>query len=129
MTKELPKRKGVIKELEKFDANFFGIHKRQVLAMDPQSRIALECSFEAVLDAGLSLLELRGTRTGCFAAICFSEAEKSMLFDRIETDGFNLAGFVLSSTHLVDSLIKPSFFYFFNKNIFIEYFTDVVELW
>lgn len=101
MTKELPRRKGVIKELEKFDATFFGIHQRQVLAMDPQNRIVLECAFEAVLDAGLSLQELRGSRTGCFAALCFSEAEKSILYDRVESDGFNLAGFVFEEFMII----------------------------
>lgn len=93
MSKELPKRKGVIKNLQKFDATFFGIHQRQVLAMDPQGRIIIECAFEAVLDAGFNPQELRGTNTGCFSALCFSEAEKSFLFDMVTIDGFNLSGF------------------------------------
>lgn len=91
--KSLPKRKGVLKNLDKFDANFFGILQRQVQSMDPQGRVMLECAYEAILDAGLNPQELRNTRTGCFVALCFSEAEKSVFSD-VATDGYGLPGFV-----------------------------------
>lgn len=92
LSQELPKRKGVIRNLTKFDATFFGIHHKQANAMDPQGRLLIECAYEAVLDAGLHPLSLRSTKTGVFVAICFSETEKTLLFDTIQTEGFSLPG-------------------------------------
>lgn len=94
LSKELPIRKGVIKHLRKFDATFFGIHHKQANAMDPQGRQLIECAYEAIIDAGFSPQELRTTKTGCFVAICFSETEKSLLYDSVHTEGFSLAGLV-----------------------------------
>lgn len=94
-SQELPKRKGVIKNITKFDATFFGVHHKQVHAMDPQGRQLIECAYEAILDSGFHPMSLRGSRTGVYVAVCFSETEKSVLYDSLQTSGFNLAGFVL----------------------------------
>lgn len=48
----LPKRSGKLKDLSKFDAAFFGVHNRQAHTMDPQLRLLLEVSYEAIVDAG-----------------------------------------------------------------------------
>ncbi len=42
----------VVKDADKFDAAFFGIYPREAEAMDPQHRLFLECSWEAIEDAG-----------------------------------------------------------------------------
>jgi len=47
-----PKRHGKLKDLTKFDAMFFGIHPKQANVMDPQLRMLLEVTYEALLDAG-----------------------------------------------------------------------------
>jgi len=47
-----PKRHGKLKDLAKFDAMFFGIHPKQANVMDPQLRMLLEVTYEALLDAG-----------------------------------------------------------------------------
>ncbi len=49
---ELPKRHGKLKDLRKFDAGAFGVHPKQANTMDPQLRLLLEVSFEAICDAG-----------------------------------------------------------------------------
>lgn len=48
----LPARSGKLKHLEHFDANFFGVHAKQAEVMDPQLRLALESTYECIVDAG-----------------------------------------------------------------------------
>jgi len=48
----LPKRSGNLKDLTKFDASFFGVHPKQANVMDPQLRMLLEVTYEALLDSG-----------------------------------------------------------------------------
>jgi len=49
----LPKRTGKLKDLVHFDATFFGVHAKQAHVMDPQLRILLELTHEALIDAGM----------------------------------------------------------------------------
>jgi hypothetical protein len=49
---DLPKRHGKLKELRKFDAQFFSVTPKQANYMDPQVRILLEVAYEAMIDAG-----------------------------------------------------------------------------
>lgn len=48
----LPKRSGKLKTLNKFDATFFGVHPKQANNMDPQLRMLLEVTYEAIVDSG-----------------------------------------------------------------------------
>lgn len=43
---------GMVPDLQKFDADFFGIPEKDAHLMDPQLRKLLEVSFEALIDAG-----------------------------------------------------------------------------
>jgi hypothetical protein len=49
----LPTRTGKLKDLVHFDSTFFGVHAKQAHVMDPQLRILLELTHEALIDAGL----------------------------------------------------------------------------
>lgn len=92
LSHEFPERKGVINNLSKFDASFFGIHSKQANLMDPQGRLVIEVAYEAIMDAGIHPQYLRNSKTGVFVAVCFSEAEKNVMFDNLGESGMALAG-------------------------------------
>lgn len=48
----LPRRSGKIPDLAHFDSAFFSVSPRQAHKMDPQLRLLLELTHEAILDAG-----------------------------------------------------------------------------
>ncbi|OBK88057.1 type I polyketide synthase [Mycobacterium sp. 1165178.9] len=52
-----------------FDAEFFGIDEREATAIDPQHRLLLETSWEAVEHAGLDPATLAGSRTAVYVGL------------------------------------------------------------
>ena len=62
----LPKRSGKLMDLTKFDTSFFGVHPKQADCMDPQLRMLLEVTYEAIHDAGgLSANNIRVKKLYC----------------------------------------------------------------
>ncbi|MFJ7150347.1 SDR family NAD(P)-dependent oxidoreductase [Streptomyces sp. NPDC100445] len=57
---------GFLDTAAEFDADFFGISPREALGMDPQQRLVLETSWQALEDAGIDPTTLRGTPAGMF---------------------------------------------------------------
>ncbi|RWS30209.1 fatty acid synthase-like isoform X1 [Leptotrombidium deliense] len=49
---DLPRRSGKIKNIEKFDAEYFGIPGEDAHNMDPQIRLLHETTWEAIYDSG-----------------------------------------------------------------------------
>ncbi|PZV23418.1 MAG: hypothetical protein DCF12_19045 [Snowella sp.] len=64
---------GFLKGIEKFDAAFFGISSEEAIKIDPQHRLLLEVTWEALEDAGLIPTNLAGTNTGVFIGLSGSE--------------------------------------------------------
>ncbi|CAI2347157.1 unnamed protein product [Caenorhabditis sp. 36 PRJEB53466] len=93
---DLPKRHGKLKELKKFDAGFFSVTPKQAKYMDPQVRILLEASWEAMVDAGINPNDLRGTRTGVFVGCSASETSGALTQDPETVTGYTLTGCVRS---------------------------------
>ncbi|XP_074602370.1 fatty acid synthase-like [Brevipalpus obovatus] len=64
--KKLPKSRGLIKDPDRFDNEFFGISSEEADSMDAQVRVLHEVTFEALWDAGIDPSSWRGTKTGVF---------------------------------------------------------------
>jgi acyl transferase domain-containing protein/surfactin synthase thioesterase subunit len=56
-----------------FDADFFGVSPREAAWIDPQHRLLLECSWEALEDAGVPVAQIRGAQVGVYVGIGSSE--------------------------------------------------------
>lgn len=93
---EIPKRMGNVPEIDKFDAQFFGVHYKQANFMDPQARLLQERAYEAVIDAGVHPQSLRGSRTGVFVGACFGDSEKTLLYGNMTSRGFGITGYCWS---------------------------------
>ncbi|XP_029849141.2 fatty acid synthase [Ixodes scapularis] len=88
----LPERSGKIQDLSQFDAQFFGVHPKLAHVMDPQLRLLLETSYEAILDAGYDPGTLRGRKIGVFMGNTKSETDETFNVQTDKTDGYTLVG-------------------------------------
>lgn len=65
------KAKGVLENVELFDADFFSYTPREAEFMDPQQRFFLECCWEAMENAGYAG-ESRPSNIGVFGGVSFN---------------------------------------------------------
>jgi acyl transferase domain-containing protein/NADPH:quinone reductase-like Zn-dependent oxidoreductase/SAM-dependent methyltransferase/acyl carrier protein len=89
---------GFVDGIDQFDAEFFGISPREAAHMDPQQRMLLEVSYEAIEDGGLRLDELAGSSSGVFIGISTSDYGQiqSSIEDRSTIDTHTTTGGVMS---------------------------------
>ncbi|XDA81106.1 hypothetical protein R6Z07F_011082 [Ovis aries] len=88
----LPRRSGKLKDLSRFDASFFGVHPKQAHNMDPQLRLLLEVTYEAIVDAGINPASIRGTNTGVWVGVSGSEAAEALSRDPETLVGYSMVG-------------------------------------
>lgn len=62
-----------LKNIDLFDAEYFGLSDDEARTMDPQQRLLLEVSIQALADANLSRASLRRERVGIFIGTSFME--------------------------------------------------------
>ncbi|CAG2179512.1 unnamed protein product, partial [Oppiella nova] len=62
-------RMGKIVDFDRFDTTFFGLMKDVIDEVDPQARMLLEVTYEAIVDAGVNPQELRGSHTGVYVGV------------------------------------------------------------
>jgi acyl transferase domain-containing protein/NADPH:quinone reductase-like Zn-dependent oxidoreductase/acyl carrier protein len=60
---------GSIGDVSAFDADFFGISPREAAQIDPQQRVLLELSWEALENSGVRLSDVRGSHCGVYVGI------------------------------------------------------------
>ncbi|NGO06819.1 acyltransferase domain-containing protein [Streptomyces sp. HC44] len=87
---------GGLDDIAGFDAEFFGIAAHEAAAMDPQHRMLLEVTREALDHAALPAPALAGTRTGVFVGISGNEYAHLTTADPGAVDAWTATGAALS---------------------------------
>ena len=64
---------GFLDDVAGFDSEFFGIGEREAIAIDPQHRLLLETSWEALQHSGIDPASLAGSATGVFVGLAHDD--------------------------------------------------------
>ncbi|CAG7822829.1 unnamed protein product [Allacma fusca] len=93
---DMPTRLGALKQVDKFDAEFFSVHGKQSDVLDPRLRNLLEVTYEAIVDAGVNPATIKGSNTGVFVA--GSDSEAGFIWKRCNTkpNSYGVLGNALS---------------------------------
>jgi 6-methylsalicylic acid synthase len=94
-------------DLAGFDAEFFGVSPREAELMDPQQRLALEVSWEALEHAGISPRALAGSDTAVLMGVNSDDYGKLLMEDIAGIEawtgiGTSLCGVANRVSHLLD---------------------------
>ncbi|MBN6544612.1 type I polyketide synthase, partial [Actinacidiphila bryophytorum] len=83
---------GFIDGLDRFDHDFFGISRREAMAMDPHQWLTLQVAWEALEDAGQAPSGLAGSRTGVFMGAASSDYVTSRIRRPEEITAYTSSG-------------------------------------
>ncbi|MCK5753183.1 MAG: polyketide synthase, partial [Mycobacterium sp.] len=85
-----------LSDIDQFDAEFFEISPSEADNMDPQQRMLLEVTHEALEHAGIRPEALRHTQTGVFTGACLSEYGVMASMDLAQVGAYSGTGGALS---------------------------------
>nr|XP_037286006.1 fatty acid synthase-like [Rhipicephalus microplus] len=88
----MPRIHGKIKDLSRFDANFFNTYPKQAHVTDPQLRLLLETSYEAILDSGYDPESFRKRKVGVFIGNSVAESGEAFKLDTDKGDAYTILG-------------------------------------
>ncbi|MGV9310737.1 type I polyketide synthase [Streptomyces sp. NPDC003691] len=83
---------GFVRDVEDFDAAFFGLSPREALSLDPQQRLVLEVVWEAFERANLRAASLEGSNTGVYLGAMSSDYDIARRWDVESSDGYKITG-------------------------------------
>ncbi|MFE0272878.1 SDR family NAD(P)-dependent oxidoreductase [Streptomyces sp. NPDC058992] len=78
---------GYLADVAGFDAGFFGVSGREADVLDPQHRLLLEVSSEALEHAGLPPEQLSGSTTGVYVGISYNDFYEGLAGRPLEVEG------------------------------------------
>ena len=83
---------GFIGDVTGLDAGFFRVAPIEARSLDPQGRLLLECSWEALERAGIVPETLVGSNTGVYVGLCGTEYVIDAMADERAIDAYSLLG-------------------------------------
>jgi phthiocerol/phenolphthiocerol synthesis type-I polyketide synthase C len=83
---------GILDDIWGFDPSVFGISPREAEQMDPQQRILLQLTWEALEDAGIPPSSIAGTETGVFVGASQTDYAHSVIGDPAVADSHFATG-------------------------------------
>ncbi|WP_291475426.1 polyketide synthase Pks13 [Corynebacterium sp.] len=97
---------GYLQDIASFDNEFFGLSPVEAANMDPQQRILLQLTWEALEDAHIPANTLRGTRTGVFMGTSNNDYGMLIAADPTAAHPYALTG---NSTAVIANRISYAF--------------------
>jgi len=87
---------GFLKDIRRFDHRFFGMTPAEAIVTDPQQRLILELSWEALEDGGFSVERLAGSSVGVFVGVSANDYGRRVLNTPEHLTGYAGTGNALS---------------------------------
>lgn len=90
--KSVSKWGGFLRQVDRFDARFFGISPYEAERMDPQQRLMLELAWESLERAGYAGTEIAASSTGVFVGVSVNEYARHVTAQLGSLSGLTASG-------------------------------------
>ncbi|KAI6353338.1 hypothetical protein MCOR25_009023 [Pyricularia grisea] len=82
----------ITEDVRSFDASFFGIQAGEAESVDPQQRLVLETTYEALCSAGIPIQRLKGSPTAVYLGMMTHDYEMTRVLDMNHTPTYGVTG-------------------------------------